>query len=217
MIEALFATGIPMATNYSMTESVSGITVLPPSRDLDRLAHTCGVAFPGVEIRLIDGDGNALPDDQPGEVAFKSPYMFSGYWNRPEETAASFTRDGFFKTGDVAVRRADGHYRIVGRLKEMYKSGGYNVYPREVEAVLEAHPSVHLAAVVSAPDSVWQEVGIAYVMTAGAVSAEDLNAWCRERLSNYKVPKRIIIEPEIPLLPIGKVDKIALKERASML
>ncbi|MEZ5927928.1 MAG: class I adenylate-forming enzyme family protein [Parvularculaceae bacterium] len=97
----------------------------------------------------------------------------------------------------------------------MYKSGGYNVYPREVEMALEEHPQVAAAAVVSIPDPVWQEVGVAFIEPKGELSLGDLERHCRERLANYKIPKRFVIEPNMPLLPIGKINKVALKERAS--
>jgi acyl-CoA synthetase (AMP-forming)/AMP-acid ligase II len=215
MIEELLKIGPPMATNYGMTESVSGITVLPPTRDPELLANSVGGAFPGVDIRLTDFDGNEVADGEPGEVTFKSRYACHGYWRRPEATAEAFTADGYFKSGDLAVRRPDGRYRVVGRLKEMYKSGGYNVYPREVEMTLESHPAVVLAAVVSVDDPLWQEIGIAYVALSEDISPGDLEAYCRERLANYKIPKRIIIEQDMPLLPIGKIDKVALKKRAA--
>jgi acyl-CoA synthetase (AMP-forming)/AMP-acid ligase II len=215
MVSELLKIGPLMATNYSMTESVSGITVLEPTRDEEVLANSCGDAFPGVDIRLINAEGQDVPDGEPGEVIFKSRYMFLGYWRRTEATAESFTADGYFRSGDLAVRRPDGRYRIVGRIKEMYKSGGYNVYPREIEDVLEAHPAIVLAAVVARDDPVWQEVGVAYVMPSAAVTPEALNSWCRERLANYKIPKMIVIEPDMPLLPIGKVDKVTLKRRAA--
>ncbi len=214
MIGELLKIGPPLGTNYGMTESVSGITVLEPTRDRELLANSVGGAFPGVDIRLRDIHGQEVADGEPGEVCFKSPYAFLGYWRRPEATAEAFTADGYFKSGDLAVRRLDGRYRVVGRLKEMYKSGGYNVYPREVEMVLEEHPAVGLAAVVAADDPLWQEVGIAYVTLTQAISIAELEAWCRDRLANYKVPKRIIIEPDMPLLPIGKIDKVALQKRA---
>ena len=121
---------------------------------------------------------------------------------------------GWFKTGDLAVQRPDGRYRICGRLKEMFKSGGYNVYPREIEAVLEAHPGVEQAAVVSVGDPLWQEIGVAFVVSAGEMTAEALEAWCRARLANYKLPKQFIFQDALPLLPIGKVDKLALKRLA---
>lgn len=215
MIGELLKIGPPMATNYSMTESVSGITLLTPTRDRDLLANSVGSAFPGVDIRLIDANGNAVADGEPGEVTFKSRYTTLGYWRRPEATADAFTADGYFKSGDLAIRRPDGRYRIVGRLKEMYKSGGYNVYPREVELVLEAHPAVIQAAVVSVADPLWQEIGVAYVTLSEAVTPADLETYCRQRLANYKIPKRIILEPNMPLLPIGKIDKMALKRRAA--
>ena len=214
MISELMKIGLPMATNYSMSESVGGITVLEPTRDRELLANSVGGAFPGVDIRLIDLEGNEVCDGEPGEVTFKSPYAFLGYWRRPDATSESFTADGYFKSGDLAIRRSDGRYRVVGRLKEMYKSGGYNVYPREVEMVLEEHPAVVLAAVVSTDDPLWQEIGVAYVTLAQEVPMNALEAWCKERLANYKVPKKIINEPNMPLLPIGKIDKLALKSRA---
>jgi acyl-CoA synthetase (AMP-forming)/AMP-acid ligase II len=215
MIGELLKIGPLLATNYSMTESVGGITVLAPTRDRELLANTVGDAFPSVDIRLVDENDAEVADGEPGEVAFKSRYAFLGYWQRPEATTEAFTADGFFKSGDLAIRRPDGRYRVVGRLKEMYKSGGYNVYPREVEMALEEHPLVDVAAVVSADDPLWQEIGVAYVMLSGDVETDVLETWCRERLANYKIPKRIIIEPDMPLLPIGKIDKVALKQRAA--
>jgi acyl-CoA synthetase (AMP-forming)/AMP-acid ligase II len=215
MIGELLKIGPPLATNYSMTESVSGITLLEPTRDRELLANSVGDAFPGVDIRLVDMNDEEVADGESGEVTFKSRYAFLGYWRRPEATAEAFTADGYFKSGDLAIRRPDGRYRVVGRLKEMYKSGGYNVYPREVEMVLEKHPAVVVAAVVSKNDPLWQEVGVAYVTLSGDVEIAVLETWCRERLANYKIPKRIIVEPDMPLLPIGKIDKVALKKRAA--
>jgi acyl-CoA synthetase (AMP-forming)/AMP-acid ligase II len=136
MIGELLKIGPPMATNYGMTESVSGITVLAPTRNREVLSSSVGGAFPGVAIRLTDLHGNEVAEGEPGEVTFTSKYAFLGYWRQPEATAEAFTSDGYFKSGDLAVRRPDGRYRVVGRLKEMYKSGGYNVYPREVEVDL---------------------------------------------------------------------------------
>ena len=168
-----------------------------------------------MEIRLADAEGRSVPAGIEGEVQTRSPYNLLGYWRRPDATDEAFTADGYFRTGDLAMRRPDGRYRIVGRLKEMYKSGGYNVYPREVESAIEAHPAVAQVAVVAAPDPVWQEVGIAYVEPCADVSVAELEAHCRARLANYKVPKRFVIEPNLPLLPIRKIDKVALKRRAA--
>lgn len=215
LIERLQRIQPRMATNYGMTETTSAITALAPTEDVEILSSSVGEAFPGVEIRLADADGRPVPAGAEGEVQTRSPYNLPGYWRRPDATGEAFTADGFFRTGDLAMRRPDGRYRIVGRLKEMYKSGGYNVYPREVESAIEAHPAVAQVAVVAAPDPVWQEVGIAYVEPRAEVSAAELEAHCRARLANYKVPKRFVIEPNLPLLPIGKIDKVALKRRAA--
>jgi acyl-CoA synthetase (AMP-forming)/AMP-acid ligase II len=189
-------------------------TALAPTDDIDALANTVGAAFPGVEIKLVLPDGLEAPEGEPGEIWVRSDYNLARYWRRPEATAEAITADGFFKTGDLALQRPDGKFRIVGRIKEMYKSGGYNVYPREVEAVIEDHPNVAAAAVVSAPDPVWQEVGVAYVAPNGGLDPAELERHCRARLANYKIPKRFVIEPNMPLLPIGKIDKVTLKARA---
>lgn len=204
-----------LATNYGMTESTSAITVVPPTGDIDALANSVGVPFAGVEVRLVGEDGNVVAPGEPGEVQARSIYNMLGYWRRPKETAETLLPGGWLRTGDVAVQRPDGRYKLVGRLKEMFKSGGYNVYPREVELVLEAHPAVDLAAVVSCPDPLWQEVGVAYVIPRNPITAEALEAHCRVHLANYKIPKRFVIRSELPLLPIGKVDKVALRKLAA--
>jgi acyl-CoA synthetase (AMP-forming)/AMP-acid ligase II len=213
MIAQLASVCPRLATNYGMTETTSAITVLPPTDDIELLTNTVGKAFPGVEIRLVNDKGEDTVDGEPGEVWARSRFNLLGYWRRPDATADAITPNGYFRTGDLAVRNAEGYYRIVGRLKEMYKSGGYNVYPREIESVLESHPNVAMAAVVAAPDPIWQEVGVAFVAPNGEIDAETLHRYCKERLANYKAPKRIIIEPNLPLLPIGKIDKQALKRR----
>jgi acyl-CoA synthetase (AMP-forming)/AMP-acid ligase II len=214
LLEALAAICPQLATNYSMTESTSAIACVAPTADRDVLLNTVGRAFKDVEVRLVDLDDNEVSSGEPGEVQCRSHYGFLGYWNRPDASTEAFTVDGFFRTGDLAVRRPDGRYRIVGRLKEMYKSGGYNVYPREVEAVFEDNPAVKEAVIVAIPDPLWQEVGVAFVTLSSAATPDALTDWAKARLANYKLPKRVHIETELPLLPIGKVDRAALKLRA---
>ena len=140
----------------------------------------------------------------------------SGYLGLPEATAAAYTADGWLRTGDIGERQPDGYYRITGRLREMFKSGGYNIYPREIELVLEKHPGVEMAAVVSLPDPVYNEIGHAWVLVrAGdprAPNAEELLVLCREQLANYKVPKLIHVREDLPMLPIHKLDKVALRQ-----
>lgn len=214
LIEPLRRITPRLATNYGMTETTSAITIVEPTDDLDVLANSVGVAFPGVEIRLAGPDGGEVGKGATGEVQARSAGNLIGYWKQDTATRDAFTDDGFFRTGDLAERRQDGRYRIVGRIKEMYKSGGYNVYPREIETALEAHPAVALAAVVSVPDPVWQEVGVAYVTLKSEATTEQILAHCRAHLANYKVPKLVVFESELPLLPIGKIDKVTLSRRA---
>jgi acyl-CoA synthetase (AMP-forming)/AMP-acid ligase II len=204
-----------LATNFSMTESTTAITVVTPTDDVDVLTNTVGLPFAGVEVRVVDESGVALPPGRTGELQARSRYNMLGYWRRPTETAATLDDDGWLHSGDLAEQRPDGRYRIVGRLREMYKSGGYNVYPREVEAAIESHPAVVMAAVVSRPDPVWQEVGVAYVITRAPLTPEEIFAHCRGRLANYKLPKIVSVVRELPLLPIGKVDKVLLRRLAA--
>jgi acyl-CoA synthetase (AMP-forming)/AMP-acid ligase II len=214
LIEQLLRLGKNVATNYGMTETTSAITALEPTRDAELLTHTVGSAFPGVDIRLTTADGRMSAAGEVGEVWARSHYNFLEYWRDPAATVQAFSPDGYFRTGDLAVRRPDGRYRLAGRVKEMFKSGGYNVYPREVETVIETHPAVTLAAVVCAPDPLWQEVGIAFVQADAPVAAADLRQWCVSRLANYKVPKRFVLLRVLPLLPIGKIDKVELRRLA---
>jgi acyl-CoA synthetase (AMP-forming)/AMP-acid ligase II len=205
-IERLRSICPKLATNYGMTETSSAITMVEPTDDLDILANTVGHPRAGAEVRLVDG-----------EIQVRSPSNFLGYWQQPDATAAAFTPDGFFRTGDLGEQRADGRIRLIGRLKEMYKSGGYNVYPREVESVIEAHPSVAAAAVVSIADPLWQEIGVAYVVPRESLTTQQLEQHLREQLANYKLPKHFVLTSELPLLPIGKVDKHTLRTWAERL
>jgi acyl-CoA synthetase (AMP-forming)/AMP-acid ligase II len=214
LIEQLLRLGKNIATNYGMTETTSAITALEPTRDAALLTNTVGSAFPGVDIRLTTADGRVAATGEVGEVWVRSQYNFLEYWHDAAATAQAFSPDGYFRTGDLAVQRPDGRYRLAGRVKEMFKSGGYNVYPREVETVIEAHPAVTLAAVVCAPDPLWQEVGIAFVQSNAPLAAAELRQWCASRLANYKIPKRFVLLPALPLLPIGKIDKVELRRLA---
>lgn len=214
-LERLFELNVPLATNYGMTESCSAITITPPTRDFKVLSETVGWPSEGSEIRLVSAEGDDVADGQEGEILVRSPYNMLGYWRRPEATAQTLSSDGWMRTGDTARKNPDGSYSIVGRLKEMYKSGGYNVYPKEIEEVLERHEGVEAAAVIAVEDPVWQEVGIAYVQAAVTVSPEELVEHCRASLANYKIPKCFIILDEFPLLPIGKIDKVSLRARAA--
>lgn len=207
--------GDPYCTmGYGMTEVTGGVTYSGLTDSVELLATTIGIGDPRQEIRIWHPDGRLADVDEAGEIQARGDYLMAGYWRNPEATAAAIDNEGWLHTGDLAVQRPDGYYQIVGRMSEMYKSGGYNVYPREVELALEQHSAVSMAAVVSIPDPTFQEVGVAYVMGTDALDADQLRAFAAERLANFKVPKRIEVLNELPMLPIGKVDKKALQARA---
>ncbi len=194
--------------SYGLTETTGTVTVTPRGAGIEALALSVGVPVFDGAVRVVDVDGQAVATGVDGELQVCGPHVFAGYLRNPEATAAALSADGWLRTGDVGHWRPDGSLRLVGRRTEMYKSGGYNIFPREVEAVLEAHPAVQMAAVIGLPDALWGEAGCAFVVAApGAVDAPALAAWCRERLAGYKVPKRFELHTSLPLLPIGKVDR----------
>ncbi len=200
---------------YGMTETTGGVTYSGLHDSIELLTTTVGTPDDRQPFRIWHPDGREAETGETGEIQVKGEYTMAGYWRQPEATAAAFTDDGWLHTGDLAVHREDGYVQIVGRMSEMYKSGGYNVYPREVELALEAHPGVAMAAVISIPDPTFQEVGIAYMMGPDTIDTDELRAFARERLANYKLPKEIHQLDELPMLPIGKVDKKALAARHS--
>ena len=216
VVRSYRALGVHLQTVYGQTEIISNATWSRPGDSDEALAATVGQVNPDADVRIVDEDGRDVVDGEEGEVLYRHPSQFLGYFNNPEATAATITDDGFVRTGDVAIRRPDGNLVLVGRRSDMYKSGGLNVYPREVELELESHPAVALAAIVSVPDEKYGEVGVAYVMREpGAdVDAVQLHDWCRSRVAGYKVPKRFEVREALPLLPIGKVDKQTLKKEA---
>ena len=215
LVERLAALGVPLATSYGLTETVGSVTFTSPSASREALLETIGSAPDAYEVRLADVDGEVTACDIPGEIQVRGDFIMCGYWRRPDATADAIDREGWLHTGDLAVRRADGLLRLVGRLKDVFKSGGYNIYPREIEQALESHAGVALAAVVAVPDPVYGEVGHAFIVAGeGAPSSEELQAHCRYLLANYKVPKRFTVLRDPPMLPIGKIDKRRLRELA---
>lgn len=204
-----------IGSTYGMTECCGSVAYIQASDTLEDMAFTIGRSIPDGETRVADESGAPLPPGEQGELQLRREYCMASYLRNDAATQAAFTADGWLKTGDLAVCRPDGYIRLVGRIKEMYKSGGYNVYPREVELVLEAHPAVLLSAVIPVDDPRYQQVGHAYLITQpdAVVSEQDIALWCRERLANYKVPKKIHLCTSLPMLSIGKVDKMALRSR----
>ena len=205
-----------LATSYGMTETTGSVTFTAGDADDDELLNTVGTPDPRYEVRIAHPDGTPVRPGEEGEIQVRGAHIMIEYWKRPEATRETIDAEGWLHTGDVALLREDGKYAIRGRLSAMYKSGGENVYPREVELVLEDHPEVAMAAVLGVPDAVYSEVGYAFVMPSwgGEPTPESLRAFCKERLVNFKVPKHFEIRDVLPMLPIGKVDKVALKKNA---
>jgi long-chain acyl-CoA synthetase len=216
------ARGVALTSTYGLTEATFSVTYTDPDADDEVLLNTVGRPDADIDVRLLGADGAWLDhidgqESGEGEVCLRHPATMAGYLNRPEATAAAYTPDGWLRTGDVGRLRADGNLVLVGRLSQMFKSGGYNVYPREIEMVLEDHPAVASAAVVARPDPDFQEVGVAFVelLPGAAADAVELKEWARDRLAGYKVPKEFITMDQLPLLPVGKVDKTRLKNLAA--
>jgi acyl-CoA synthetase (AMP-forming)/AMP-acid ligase II len=215
--EALTSLGLPMHNFYGMTETTGSITFTDPNCSLDIAVNTIGRPEASYSLRMADANtGQVCAIGEVGEIQVKSPGVFHAYLNAPEATAEAFTSDGWFRTGDLAEELPDGNYALRGRLKEMFKSGGYNVYPREIEAVLETMPGVAAACVVAMDDPVFHEVGYAFIVAEPGVelTPPTLDSYAREHLANFKIPKTFKILAELPLLPIGKVDRAALKQMA---
>jgi fatty-acyl-CoA synthase len=200
---------VRLLQGFGMTEC--GPNCFRPLEGADK--GSLGVPTFGLEARLVNDDGADAPEGEPGELWLRGPQVFSGYLNDPAATEAALA-GGWLHTGDV-LRATPRGWFVCGRKKEMFISGGENVYPAEVEIAISEHPEVAEAAVVAIPDEKWGEVGIAFVVARGAeLTEEALRAFLRERLAGYKVPKGIRVEAELPRTPLGKIDKKALAERA---
>jgi fatty-acyl-CoA synthase len=202
LLETWAARGAAIVQGYGLTEAAPNVLCLPPEDAVRKLGYA-GKPYPFVDVRLSAEQ----------ELQVRGPNVFAGYWRNEEATTAAFTEDGWLRTGDVAEADDEGFYRIKGRLKDMYISGGENVYPAEVEAVLHEHPQVQDAAVVGVPDERWGECGAAFVVADG-VTEEELLEWCRARLARFKVPASIRFVEEIPRNSLGKIQKQSLVPNA---
>ncbi|MFR9799208.1 acyl-CoA synthetase [Streptomyces sp. MS06] len=186
-------------------------TVLGPAEHEGRM-DSCGRPVLFVDARVVDEAGKDVPDGTPGEIVYRSPQLCEGYWDKPEETAEAF-RDGWFRSGDLAVRDAEGYFTIVDRVKDVINSGGVLVASRQVEDALYTHERVAEAAVVGLPDEKWIEAITAVVVPRGEVSQEDLVAHVRARLPAFKAPKRVVFVEDLPRNASGKILKRQLRER----
>jgi long-chain acyl-CoA synthetase len=202
---------VSIRQGYGLTETAALISSNPAGRER---SGSVGLPVPGTEIRILGEDGGELSDGDAGEICARSPGVMRGYWNSPEATAEAL-EDGWLHTGDVGYRDADGYLYILDRKKDLIIRGGFNVYPRDVEDALVEHPDVAMAGVVGRPSPVHGEEVVAFVaLRAGAEPDPDaLIGWARERIGGYKYPREVHLVDSIPLTPVGKIDRKALRTR----
>jgi malonyl-CoA/methylmalonyl-CoA synthetase len=206
-------TGHAILERYGMTETTM-ITSNPLKGE--RIAGTVGFPLPGVEVRIADENGKPLPQGEVGVLEVKGPNVFHGYWRQPEKTATEFRPDGFFITGDVAMVDARGYIHIVGRAKDLIISGGFNVYPKEIELCIDQIEGVQESAVIGVPHPDFGEAVVAVVKRAGGtaeVTADAIQSTAKAELANFKVPKKVFFVDELPRNTMGKVQKNLLRDR----
>jgi fatty-acyl-CoA synthase len=197
---------------YSLTETGSTIAITRPTDPVDKQVFTVGQGLPGAEFRVLDLDGTVLPIESLGEIAVRGPGVMKCYYRQPGETAQVIDPDGFFLTGDLGMVDDEGFVHVVGRRKELIIRGGFNVYPREVEDRLHAHPAVLDVAVVGLPHEVLGEVVCACIVPVeGAIiTGEEIKEWCRGALADYKIPDLVRFFDSFPLTGSGKVRRVEL-------
>ncbi|MCU1376291.1 MAG: AMP-dependent synthetase and ligase, partial [Actinomycetia bacterium] len=203
-------------TAYGLTEATGVVTMCRASDDAEIIATTSGRAIHDVEVRIVDDANAEVPTGDAGEIVVRGYNVMQGYFEEPEQTAEAIDAEGWLHTGDIGTMDAEGNIKITDRKKDMFIVGGFNAYPAEIESLLLQHPSVALAAVVGIPDERMGEVGMAFVVPkAGTSLTEDeVIAWSREQMANYKAPRRVAVVDALPLNASGKVLKHELRARA---
>ena len=213
VFEAFWEKGVEFKTGYGLTEAGPNTFWLPAEYTRSKVGAVGRPLF-HIDVKLVDEAGAELGSNETGHLLIRGPHVFGGYWNRPEATDKAIV-DGWLRTGDLARRDEDGDYYIVGRLKDMIKSGGENIYPAEVEDVMHSHPAVAEAALIPVPDPKWGQVGWAIVALkpGGSLSESNLIEWLRERMAHYKTPKSVVFVGTLPKTGANKVDKQLLIEQ----
>ena len=199
---------------YGLTEVSGFCTATSLDDDADKILNTVGRVLEGIDFRIVDQSGRQVNVGEAGELLIRGNFVIPGYYLGPGKLDQVRDEDGWLHTGDIAVADAGGYISIVGRLKEMYINGGYNVYPPEIEDCLCQHPAVLLAAVIGVPDPLFGEVGRAFVLPRPGfeITSEILAAYCREKLADYKVPRSFVLVDSFPMTPLGKIRKSELKD-----
>lgn len=212
LIRRFAAKGVRVCNGMGMTETGPTVFLVDPAH-VEAKIGSVGVPQILSEVRVVNAEGVDCAADESGELLIRGPNVTPGYWNDEPATRAAFAAGGWLKTGDIARRDHDGYFFIVDRIKDMFISGGENVYPAEVERALYAHPSIQEVAVIGVPDANWGEVGAAFVVprTGMAVDPDAVRAFCRERLAAYKVPKHVAVVADFPRTAAGKVQKHLLR------
>ncbi|MCH8683974.1 acyl-CoA synthetase [Pedomonas mirosovicensis] len=216
LVRLYLARGVRVCNGMGMTETGPTAFLMDPE---NAPAKVGSVGKPQLlcQVKIVDADGQEVPQGERGEIWFRGPGITPGYWGKPAETASAFAPQGWLRSGDLGWQDADGYYYVTGRIKDMFISGGENVYPAEVENVLVQHPAVLEAAVVGVPDARWGEAGRAFLLLrpgAAPPSEAELAAFCRERLAAYKVPKSFCVLPDFPRTAAGKIQKHLLRQEA---
>lgn len=215
LVEHLRPLAPRLATSYGQTETVGSVTFTPADASPLQLQDTVGRVVEPYQIMIVDTAGQPVPAGADGEVCISTPFGMNGYWRDPQAMQAACTDDGWRRTGDLGALTRNGDLKLLGRIHDVFKSGGYNIHPPEIEAAISACPGVEQAAVIGVPDRLYGAVAVAFVVAAreeATPSPETLRNALRGRLANYKIPKRFVFMEALPRLPVGKVDKKALQE-----
>jgi long-chain acyl-CoA synthetase len=203
-------TGSQIFEGYGLSETAATLT---GNTHEERQLGTVGKPMISMEIKIVDGAGNTLAQDEEGELLVRGPQVMHGYWNRPDATAECLDDEGWFSTGDVAKIQPDGFIKICDRLKDMILVSGFNVYPNEIEGVVSTHPDIIECAVIGVPDEKSGEAVKLYVVSSNpALTEDDLKVFCREQLTAYKIPRYIEFSAELPKSNVGKILRRELRE-----
>jgi long-chain acyl-CoA synthetase len=217
----LAITGCPIVEGYGLSETSAGVTCNPT--DSEAYTGTIGLPLPNVEIKIIDDQGREVPLGEPGEIAIKGPQVMQGYWQRPDETARAFLDQGgvrWMRTGDLVRMDDEGYFHFYDRSKDLIKFKGYSIFAKDVEDVLYAHPQVKAAGVIGVPDpAVGQRIKAIVVLQGdarGKLSEDEIKAYCRQSLAEYKVPHIVEFRGELPKTDVGKVSRRELRDETKV-
>ena len=205
-----------IVTGYGLTEATGIATMCRHDDDPETISKTAGRAIPGTEVQTVDDDGTPVGPGEPGEVVVRGYNVMRGFIHDPEATAEAIDADGWLHTGDIGTMDERGYIKITDRKKDMFIVGGFNAYPAEIENMINAHPAVGSVAVIGVPDARMGEVGYAFVIPRldAQVTPDELIAWSRDKMANYKVPRYVEIVDSLPVNASGKVLKFELRQRA---